>query len=281
MGLLKRLRFKYKFVILNENTLEDKFHTRISMLAMMAWMGLFCLVSFALLSAIILLTPIKYMLPGYAEMSIREDVVNEALRVDSISERITSADRQMLILKNIIAGNIDIDSLTTTDTLTIEQLKTLPLGPTRQEQQFVEQYEETNRYNINDYIRTETRPEEIVFVMPVHGVISRHFNPVNRQNGITILTSRDKPVLAAQAGKIIFTTDNSRNNTLIICHDDGFITVYRQLGRLLHTVGDNVAAGQAIAFVGDEESIENNNTIDFELWHKAQPIDPEKYIGGF
>lgn len=128
MGIFSRLRFKYKVVILNEHTLEDKFHTRISIFSMMAWMGLFCLLSFCLLSAIILITPLKYLLPGYAEMSIREDVVNEALRIDSISTKLDNTDRQMIILKNIIAGNIEVDSITATDTLSIEQLKSLPLG---------------------------------------------------------------------------------------------------------------------------------------------------------
>lgn len=279
MSFLPRLRFKYKVVILNENTLEEKFHTRISMLSMIAWTSLFTLLSFALLSAIILLTPLKYMLPGYAEMSIREDVVNEALRVDSLSDRISRTDRQMLIIKNIISGNIHVDSISGTDTLTIEQLKTLPLGPTLKEQQFVEQYEDANRYNINDYLPSATRPESIVFVLPVHGAIKQHFTHASKLYGITILTTPDKPVLAAHTGRIIYSSSNIDNNTVIIAHDDEYITIYRNLGRLLHHVGDEVASGEVIAFAGTENlDNENNNIVGFELWHKGQPLDPEKYI---
>lgn len=279
MGIFSRLRFKYKVVILNEHTLEDKFHTRISIFSMMAWMGLFCLLSFCLLSAIILITPLKYLLPGYAEMSIREDVVNEALRIDSISTKLDNTDRQMIILKNIIAGNIEVDSITVTDTLSIEQLKSLPLGPTRQEQQYQEQYEENNRYNINDYIASPTT-EEMVFVIPVHGAINSHFNISDRRFGIQILASNDKPVLAAQSGTIIYSYAASANaNTLVILHNNGYITIYRSLGRILHSAGETLAAGQAIAFVGSEDkTVKENSVVDFELWHDGKPIDPEKYI---
>lgn len=279
MNLFSRMRFKYKVVILNENTLEEKFHTRISMLALIAWTSLFTLISFALLSAIILLTPLKYMLPGYAEMSIREDVINEALYVDSLSSQIKRTEQQMLMLKNVIAGNIPSDSISAYDTLTIEQLKQMPLGPTKQEEYFTEQYEDANIYNINDYVPSEVKPEEIVFVVPVHGSIQRHYNNSFRQYGITILTTPDKPVLAAHNGKIIYASDHLDNNTIIISNADEYTTIYTNLGRLLHTTGDKVSAGEAIAFVGSENNDDKlNNTIGFELWYKGDPIDPEKYI---
>lgn len=279
MSLFSRLRFKYKVVILNENTLEEKFHTRISMLALMAWAFLFTIVSFSLLSAIILLTPLKYMLPGYAEMSIREDVINEALHVDSLSSQIKRSEQQLLMLKNVIAGNLEADSIEVYDTLTIEQLKQMPLGPTKQEEQFVEQYEDANIYNINDYISSEVKPEEIVFVVPVHGSIQQHFNPSVRHYGITLLTTPDKPMLAAHTGTIIYTTNRRTNNTIIIQHADEYTTIYTNLGRLLHSAGDKVLAGEAIAFVGTENSDDhNNNVAGFELWYKNEPIDPEKYI---
>lgn len=243
------------------------------MLSMIAWIGLFLIVSFALLSTIILVSPLKYMLPGYAEMSIRENVINDGLRIDTIQTKLTNSDRQLLILKNVIAGNIDIDSISSADSLTIEQLKSLPLGPTKQEQHFVNQYEEANKYNINDYIHTETRSEEMVFVQPVHGAITNHFNDKNNSS-ITIATTPDKPVLASQSGKIIYAS----HGTIIIGHNAGFTTVYRNLSRLLHKTNDNVSAGEAIAFVGGDEQAQPNNTIDFELWYDGSPTDPEKYI---
>lgn len=279
MSFFSRLRFKYKVVILNENTLETKFHTRISMLSMMAWISLFTIVSFTLLSVIILATPLKYMLPGYAEMSIREDVINDALRIDSLSNKMELANRQLFLMKNVLAGNIAIDSINEADTLTIEQLKKMPLGASKAENEFTAHYEDANIYNINDYLPTELRPEEIVFVIPVHGAIKSRFNANVRSYGVSILSSPDKPVLAAHSGKIIYSTDNVYDNTIIIAHADEYVTIYRHLGRLLHRAGETVVAGEAVAFVGYENSrSEYDSTIEFELWHKGVPLDPETYI---
>lgn len=277
---LHRLRFKYKLVIINETTLTETFRARISRLSLIAWLSIFSLLSFVLLSAIILLTPLKFMLPGYAEMSIRGDVINEALRIDSISMQMNRSDRQLLMLKNIIAGNINADSIETADSLTIEALKKMPLGPTQQEQAFTARYEEENLYNINNLSTTEPKAEEFMFMLPVRGTITKQFEPQNGYFGISILATPDAPVLASQEGYIIHTDIKSlTDNCIIIQHAKGYLTVYRNIGQLLHNVGEHVKAGEAIAFVNSNELPGDINTqIHFELWFEGQMLNPEEYI---
>ena len=62
------------------------------------------------------------MLPGYADVSVREDVLIEAQRVDSLEILTQHNERQLLIIKNIIADNIKLDSITTIDSTDIEKL---------------------------------------------------------------------------------------------------------------------------------------------------------------
>ena len=77
--MAKRKKFKYNLILLNESTLEEVFRVKTSKLTFSLALGIFTLVSFTLLSIIIFVTPIKHMLPGYADVSVREDVLIEAI----------------------------------------------------------------------------------------------------------------------------------------------------------------------------------------------------------
>ena len=85
------------------------------------------------------------MLPGYADVSVREDVLIEAQRVDSLETLTQHNERQLLIIKNIIADNIKLDSITTLDSTDIEKWNNLPLAAGSNEAAFVKQYEEENK----------------------------------------------------------------------------------------------------------------------------------------
>ena len=115
-------------IILNENTLEEVFHIHVSRLSLITAISLFSVISFILLSLLILLTPLKNMLPGYGDVSIRTEVIHEALKVDSLENIITSNNRQLNSLKNIIAGNIHIDSINSVPDSVLNTYKGLDLS---------------------------------------------------------------------------------------------------------------------------------------------------------
>ena len=112
MSKNKKNKFKYNLILLNESTLEEVFRIKTSKLTFSLALGIFTILSFTLLSIIIFITPLKHMLPGYADVSVREDVLIEAQRVDSLETLTQHNERQLLIIKNIIADNIQLDFIT-------------------------------------------------------------------------------------------------------------------------------------------------------------------------
>lgn len=277
-GTIQKLTYKYKLSIINENTLEETFSSRISRLSLIAWVGLFFLVTFAILATLILFTPVKYMLPGYADRTLKERVVTDYMRIDSLSAHVEKNDRQLLILKNIIAGNIQIDSMNeTTDSLSLEELKHLPLGAARTEQHFVSAYEDDNLYNVNNFTNRDNNPEAILFASPVHGSIQKRFSPTDN-DGITILTKAGAPIVAAQKGRIIHAYElQDMGYSVIIAHENGYITIYHNIGQLIHHKGDDVDSGEAIGFLTTDNGTENS-FLQFELWHNGIQTNPEEYI---
>jgi lipoprotein NlpD len=275
----KRTKFKYNLILLNESTLEEVFRIKTSKLTFSLALGTFTLVSFTLLSIIIFITPLKHMLPGYADVSVREDVIIEAQRIDSLETLTQNNERQLLIIKNIIADNISIDSIPTIDSTNIEKWNTLPLIAGTAESEFVKQYEEENAFNIGSYNYTPQVDESMVFIAPAIGTITQHFSPNKNNYSITIVCPHNTPVLAPQDGHIILTDYNINNGyTIIIQHADGYLSIFHHLGTKLCNIGAIVKAGEAIAFVGTKDKNAQDSQFQYELWQNGIAINPEENI---
>ena len=276
--MAKHKKFKYNLILLNESTLEEVFRVKTSKLTFSLALGIFTLVSFTLLSIIIFVTPIKHMLPGYADVSVREDVLIEAQRIDSLEYITKSNDRQLLIIKNIIADNIKYDSIHSIDSTDVERWNKLPLVAGHIESEFVKQYEEENAFNVGYDDNASQKEDAIVFISPAVGSITQHFTP-NENNAITIACPANTPILSPQDGHIILANYHPTDGyTIVIQHTNGYISIFHQLGEKLCNIGSEVKVGEAIAFAGSKNNKKQDSLIQYELWLNGLCINPEDYI---
>jgi lipoprotein NlpD len=217
------------------------------------------------------------MLPGYADVSVREDVLIEAQRVDSLETITQNNQRQLLIIKNIIADNIQFDSIHTIDSTNIEKWNNLPLIAGSAENEFIKQYEDENAFNVGHDDNTSKKDETIVFITPAIGTITQHFTLDN--NAITIVCPANTPILAPQDGYIILSNYHPTDGyTIAIQHNDGYVSIFHQLGEKLCNIGAEVKVGEAIAFAGSKDNKKQDSQIQYELWHNGLSINPEDYI---
>ena len=101
----QQARFKYKLSFLNENTLEEVFSFRLSMLS-----GFWALFGFAvfiitLTSLVIINTPIRNYLPGYIDADIRQEMIDNALKTDSLENVIRIQSQYIDNISEIIKSN--------------------------------------------------------------------------------------------------------------------------------------------------------------------------------
>lgn len=218
------------------------------------------------------------MLPGYADVSVREDVLIEAQRIDSLEYITKSNDRQLLIIKNIIADNIKYDSIHSIDSTDVERWNKLPLVAGHIESEFVKQYEEENAFNVGYDDNASQKEDAIVFISPAVGSITQHFTP-NENNAITIVCPANTPILSPQDGHIILANYHPTDGyTIVIQHTNGYISIFHQLGEKLCNIGSEVKVGEAIAFAGSKNNKKQDSLIQYELWLNGLCINPEDYI---
>jgi len=273
----KKMRFKYKLSFLNENTLEEVFVLRLSRLS-----GLLTLLAFAafviLLTAIVIIkTPIRNYLPGYLDSEIRQEIIVNALRTDSLQQNLMVQSKYLNNVNSILRGDMEVDQVRKIDT--IKNNPAVSLEKSKRTADFVHNYEEEERYNLNSMQTSQPRPDGMFFYKPVKGVISSSFDLQEKHYGIDIAASPKESVLATMKGTVIYTGfDPNFGYVIQIQHLNGFVSVYKHNAVLLKREGDSVDSGEAIALVGNTGNLSTGDHLHFELWYRGKPVDPHEYI---
>ncbi len=273
----RNFKFKYKLTITNENTLEEVVGIHVSKLNGVSVLLFAVTVIFLIAATIIAFTPLRNYLPGYMNSEVRELVVNNALRVDSLQQLLNRQNMYIMNIQDIFSGKVKVDTVASIDSLTIVRSEEL-MERTEAEEQFRKQYEESERYNLTTM---DNAPATLglVFYRPTRGMISSAFDANGKHFGIDIAANPNESVLATLDGTVILSTYTAETGYVIqVQHAQNIVSVYKHCGSLLKKVGDTVKAGEAIALVGNTGEKTTGPHLHFELWSKGRALDPSKYI---
>ncbi|MBQ8521254.1 MAG: M23 family metallopeptidase [Bacteroides sp.] len=272
----RNVKFKYKLTIMNENTLEEIVGIHVSKLNGVSVLLSAVTVIFLVAASIIAFTPLRNYLPGYMNSEVREQVVTNALRADSLQEALSRQSLYIMNIQDILRGEVQADTVHSIDSLTASRSEEL-MERTRQEEEFRRQYEEKERYNLTatDYNVTSG----LIFHRPTRGMISAGFDVNKKHYGVDIAATPDESVLATLDGTVILATYTADTGYVIqVQHGQNMVSVYKHCGSLLKKEGDTVKAGEAIALVGNTGEKSTGPHLHFELWNKGRALDPSKYI---
>lgn len=119
--------------------------------------------------------------------------------------------------------------------------------------------------------------EGINWSWPTQGKVSAGFNEATNK-GIDIAGSMGQPVNAAAAGKVIYAGSDLRGygKLVIIKHNSTFLSVYAHNNKIIAKEGQNVAAGQKIAEMGNTDT--NAVKLHFEIRRLGKSVDPTQFL---
>lgn len=282
-NIWKRLHFKYRLSAINENTLEEIWRMRASLFSGGILVLLFAFLLIAFTSIIIIATPIRYYLPGYMDVEIRNKALKSAIQFDSLEQQMKYQEAYAENIRNILAGTIDIDSISNTivDTISISD-NDPSLKKSEKEEGFVKKYEEEEKYNLSILPPSINIPMDgIIFYKPAKGVIIKKYNPAQREYAISLKIPERETISATLEGTIIYSGYDINNGyTIHIQHKNGFISIYKNIDSLLKATGDQVKTGEAIAIIDSNIPSQRaeDKSLCFELWYRGNPVNPEDYI---
>jgi len=272
-----RIRFKYKLSFFNESTLEEVWSFRLSQLSVFISIFIFATILISLTSVIIILTPIRNYLPGYLDVEVRKEILQNALRADSLELKISAQSRYLDNVMSILSGTVSIDSIQAGDSMSFTN-PNYDIPRSERESDYVKRFEEEEKYNLTA-LNPNPLQTEIFFYKPLNGIISSAFNSEKQHFGVDLTSALKESVIATLDGTVIYTGfDPKYGNVISLQHKNDFISIYKHNDIILKEIGDRVIAGEAIAIVGNTGELSTGPHLHFELWHKGTPVNPEEYI---
>ena len=103
-------------------------------------------------------------------------------------------------------------------------------------------------------------------------------------DGIDLAAEAGASVCAAAEGTVYTVyEDETMGHTVVIRHQDGYVTCYASLGEDVAVApGDTVTLGQKIGTVGNSALLESalGDHIHFSVTRDDEPIDPQSFLAG-
>jgi hypothetical protein len=110
---LKRLRNRYRLVVMNDDTYEEVVTFKLSRLTVYATLSSIFVILVGLTVALIVFTPLKQYVPGYGSQSARRELQLLKYRTDSLETSLRQKDQYMDNLRKVLSGNVKAEYDTT------------------------------------------------------------------------------------------------------------------------------------------------------------------------
>ena len=114
---LKRLRNRYRLVVMNDDTYEEMITFKLSRISVYIGLSTVFVLLVSLTVALIVLTPLKYYIPGYGNNNNRSELQVLKIRTDSLEQAVLYKDQYLNNIKKVLNGDTPLKLDTTAITV--------------------------------------------------------------------------------------------------------------------------------------------------------------------
>lgn len=275
--LLKKLLNKRRLVILNEDTFEETFSLKLNLMNVFVVVTLSAIFLIGITTYIIAFTPLREYIPGYTSTQLKKNAINLAIQSDSLEKSLKESNLFIASLKKVLTGDLEYaklnkDSLMVAEKQVVDEKELLV---SEAEKELREKVVQEDKYNV-----FETAQPKVGFVLfsPAEGPIVKKYNARENHLAVKIAVPENTAIKSIGSGTVILSEWTPLNgNIMILEHQDGILSVYKNIGSVTKKQGDTVKSGEVIGLAGST-SKEKDIVLHFELWKDGFPIDPLQFI---
>lgn len=275
--LKQKLTDKYRLVILNEDTFQERFSLKLSRLNVFVFGGVFSILLIALTTLLIAFTSLKEYIPGYSSTALKKKATRLVYETDSLKTKLDALQKYTQAIRPVLTGEVRAEAIDSIySEVNKETIDDNKLKATKQDSIFREQVESKDRFPLTIGGQNKAK---VVFFAPVTGNVTQKYNATNKHFAIDVVAKTGTPVKAIADGTVILAEFTAETGYVItVQHANEFISVYKHNGNLLKEQGDFVKSGEVIASVGSTGELTTGPHLHFELWNNGYPVNPQNYI---
>lgn len=277
--LLQKLLERYRIVVLNEDTFEERFSFKMNRLNVLIWSSIAAILLIGLTTVLIAFTPLREYIPGYSSSSLRLKASHTSYKVDSLENVLQQNQKFLMSIQKVLRGEDEDEYAQKEKNIGfVEKIDPsgIDFSPSKQDSILRARVEMEDKYNL---LEEAVYRGDFMLYPPVKGTISQEFDRLNGHFAIDIVAKENEPVKATANGTVIFAEWTvETGNVIIIEHSFGIISVYKHNAILLKKQGDLVKAGEVIAKLGNTGELSTGAHLHFELWSEGNPMNPAEFI---
>ena len=276
--LQKKLLHKYRLVVLNEDTFEERLAFKLTRLNVFVLGSLTAILLVAVTTVLIAFTPIREYIPGYSSTALQRQVLELDFKTDSLLDVVYMNDAYISSVKKVLRGEVSAVVINKDSIFKAAQADAdvLDLNPSKADSILRAKVSNEDKYNL---FQTATTVADFVFFPPVNGSISSDFDINEKHFAVDIVIPKNTPIKATADGRVLFASWTSdASYVIIIDHGDELISVYKHNSSLTKSQGEFVKAREVIAISGSSGELSTGPHLHFELWNNGIPLNPSTFI---
>jgi len=281
----KKWSTRYRLVVLDDDSFEEQASVSLSRLNLFVILST-AIIGFALLiTSLVVFTPLREYIPGYADTGQRLKMLRLLETVDSLEQSMAGAEVRWRGFSQVLEGKVPVDSMSQQprpDTILISQAANVFVRSTADSllRKWIEQ--DFNDARLSD-VSGQFRFFGQSLFEPVVGRVHRPFSPANPSAGLEIALTGEQPVHAMLDGRIIFQGYSlSDLYVIVVQHPGNAISSYRKLRKTLRRAGESVKSGDVLGLAGRSAGDFNQSgdipTISVQLWQDGSALNPESFL---
>jgi murein DD-endopeptidase MepM/ murein hydrolase activator NlpD len=274
----KKLLHKYRLVILNEDTFEERYAiklTRLNVFVLTSISAIF-LVFFTIL--LIAFTPLREYIPGYSSTKLKKRASVLNYKTDSLVRELELNKQYYASIRKVLTGDVETVDFNRDSIIQAakKDIEITQVNPNKEDSLLREKVNKEDKYNLFD--ESQDKSNYVLFP-PVNGSISEGYNIEEKHFAVDVVVAANTPVKATADGTVIFAEWTVETGyVLIIEHNRELISVYKHNTAITKSQGDLVKAGEVIAMSGGTGELSTGPHLHFELWSKGYSVDPTNFI---
>lgn len=102
---VRRLKNRYRVLVTNEDSFEEVVTFRVTSTRVYIALSTIFVLLTSVTVAILVLTPLKYYIPGYASVTNKNELQLLKMRTDSLEQSLIAKERYLSDIKTVLMGN--------------------------------------------------------------------------------------------------------------------------------------------------------------------------------
>jgi len=271
----QRLLNKYRLVVLNEATYEERLSYKLSRLNIFLFFSLIAILIIISTICLIAFTSVKEYIPGYDSTVLRTNAVKNIETLDSLTLVIEKNQDFINSIGSVILGETTKSEAQKEIKVRID-ISDIEFKVNEEDSLLRKVVEKEDRFNV---LESATSKVKYVLISPIFGQVTSRFDYGIKHFGTDIAVPINSPVKSIAKGTVVLAEWTVQTGYVIVIeHAYGLTSVYKHNDSGLISQGDLVESGQVIALSGNTGELTTGPHLHFELWREGIPVNPENYV---